>query len=95
LNVKSRNPESILRRAPAVPGAALICVAATAAKDIKLLNVFFDPARGLYQDFNAAFAKRWKEKTRDTLWPSREASQRVGKHVSADAPGRSEPAANS
>lgn len=38
-----------------------------AAKDIKLLNVSYDPTRELYQEFNAAFAKHWKAKTGDTL----------------------------
>src|SRR6185503_7844504 len=33
------------------------------AKDFKLLNVSYDPTRELYKDFNAAFAKYWKEKT--------------------------------
>ena len=33
------------------------------AKEIKLLNVSYDPTRELYQDFNAAFAKHWKAKT--------------------------------
>jgi sulfate transport system substrate-binding protein len=37
------------------------------AKDIILLNVSYDPTRELYQDFNAAFAKHWKEKTGDTV----------------------------
>ena len=37
------------------------------AKDIKLLNVSYDPTREFYQDFNAAFAKHWKEKTGDTV----------------------------
>jgi sulfate/thiosulfate transport system substrate-binding protein len=37
------------------------------AKDIKLLNVSYDPTRELYQDFNAAFAKYWKAKTGDTV----------------------------
>ena len=37
------------------------------AKEIKLLNVSYDPTRELYQDFNAAFAKYWKEKTGDTV----------------------------
>jgi sulfate/thiosulfate-binding protein len=30
---------------------------------ISLLNVSYDPTRELYLDFNAAFAKQWKEKT--------------------------------
>jgi sulfate/thiosulfate-binding protein len=37
------------------------------AKDIKLLNVSYDPTRELYTEFNAAFAKHWKEKTGDTV----------------------------
>lgn len=37
------------------------------AKNIKLLNVSYDPTRELYVDFNAAFAKHWKAKTGDTV----------------------------
>ena len=37
------------------------------AKDIKLLNVSYDPTRELYQDFNVAFAKYWREKSGDTV----------------------------
>ncbi len=37
------------------------------AKDIKLLNVSYDPTRELYPEFNAAFAKHWKAKTGDTV----------------------------
>jgi sulfate transport system substrate-binding protein len=37
------------------------------AKEIKLLNVSYDPTRELYQDVNAAFSKQWKEKTGDTV----------------------------
>lgn len=33
------------------------------AQDITLLNVSYDPTRELYQDFNAAFGKYWKDKT--------------------------------
>jgi sulfate/thiosulfate transport system substrate-binding protein len=43
---------------------SLVC---SFAKDIKLLNVSYDPTRELYQDFNAAFVKYWKEKTGDTV----------------------------
>src|SRR6266699_6974303 len=43
---------------------SLVC---SFAKDIKLLNVSYDPTRELYQDFNSAFTKFWKEKTGDTL----------------------------
>ena len=43
------------------------CVLAVAAsaKEIKLLNVSYDPTRELYQDYNAAFARYWKAKTGD------------------------------
>jgi sulfate/thiosulfate transport system substrate-binding protein len=37
------------------------------AKDVTLLNVSYDPTRELYQDYNAAFAKYWKDKTGDTV----------------------------
>ncbi|MFO1512757.1 MAG: sulfate ABC transporter substrate-binding protein [Verrucomicrobiota bacterium] len=37
------------------------------AKEIKLLNVSYDPTRELYTEYNAAFAKYWKEKTGDTV----------------------------
>jgi sulfate/thiosulfate-binding protein len=37
------------------------------AKDIVLLNVSYDPTRELYQDFNQAFAKYWKDKTGETV----------------------------
>lgn len=39
----------------------------TLAADISLLNVSYDPTRELYQDFNPAFAKYWKEKTGDNV----------------------------
>jgi len=37
------------------------------AREIKLLNVSYDPTRELYQEVNAGFAKHWKEKTGDTV----------------------------
>ncbi|MES2908810.1 MAG: sulfate ABC transporter substrate-binding protein [Pseudomonadota bacterium] len=40
---------------------------AVAAKDYNLLNVSYDPTRELYQDYNAAFAKYWQQKTGDTV----------------------------
>src|SRR5579862_9918796 len=33
------------------------------AKPLTLLNVSYDPTRELYQDFNTAFVKYWKEKS--------------------------------
>ena len=37
------------------------------AKDIKLLNVSYDPTHKLYQEFNAAFSRYWKEKTGEVV----------------------------
>jgi sulfate/thiosulfate-binding protein len=36
-------------------------------KDFTLLNVSYDPTRELYQEFNAAFAKHWKQETGDAV----------------------------
>ncbi len=41
--------------------------AALHAADISLLNVSYDPTRELYAQYNAAFAKHWKEKTGDNV----------------------------
>lgn len=46
---------------------SLILTGLTRAKDISLLNVSYDPTRELYQDYNTAFAKYWKNKTGDTV----------------------------
>ncbi|HEY8241242.1 MAG TPA: sulfate ABC transporter substrate-binding protein [Kiritimatiellia bacterium] len=40
---------------------ALAGTAIAGGKQVELLNVSYDPTRELYQDFNAAFAKHWKE----------------------------------
>lgn len=37
------------------------------ARDVQLLNVSYDPTRELYRDYNAAFAKHWKETRGDTV----------------------------
>ncbi len=37
------------------------------AKEIKLLNVSYDPTREFYREYNAAFAKYWKAKTGDDV----------------------------
>jgi len=50
--------------------AVLVGLAAAAqspARNIELLNVSYDPTRELYVEFNAAFAKHWKEKTGDIV----------------------------
>ena len=40
---------------------------AVTASDIKLLNVSYDVTREFYQDYNAAFATYWKEKTGEVV----------------------------
>src|SRR5437016_3979742 len=44
-----------------------ISLSGAGAKEIKLLNVSYDPTRELYQDVNTAFAKYWQGKTGDKL----------------------------
>jgi sulfate/thiosulfate-binding protein len=46
---------------------ALITGVKLDAKQFTLLNVSYDPTRELYQDYNVAFARHWKEKTGDTV----------------------------
>jgi len=46
---------------------ALLLMAPVYAKDITLLNVSYDPTRELYEEFNTAFAKYWKDKTGDIV----------------------------
>jgi sulfate transport system substrate-binding protein len=46
---------------------ALSLASSAWAKEIKLLNVSYDPTRELYTEFNAAFAKHWKAKTGDNV----------------------------
>jgi sulfate/thiosulfate-binding protein len=45
---------------------ALVAPSAYAA-DVTLLNVSYDPTRELYQDFNKAFAAKWKAQTGDNV----------------------------
>jgi sulfate transport system substrate-binding protein len=47
--------------------AGLLSAAAAAHAQVKLLNVSYDPTRELYQEFNAAFAKAWLAKTKQTV----------------------------
>lgn len=47
--------------------AAALPLLSAAAKDIKFLNVSYDPTRELYVDVNAVFAKQWQAKTGDKL----------------------------
>lgn len=52
--------------------AALVVLAgilgpASPAREIRLLNVSYDPTREFYRDINAAFARQWKAKTGDQV----------------------------
>ncbi len=40
---------------------------AAGGKEVRLLNVSYDPTRELYEDVNAAFAKEWKARTGEAL----------------------------
>ncbi|MCR2745677.1 sulfate ABC transporter substrate-binding protein [Limnobacter parvus] len=44
-----------------------LAISSTAFANVELLNVSYDPTRELYQEFNPAFAKHWKEKTGETV----------------------------
>jgi sulfate transport system substrate-binding protein len=46
---------------------SLALVAVANAKEVKLLNVSYDPTRELYTDYNAAFTKFWKAKGGDDV----------------------------
>jgi sulfate transport system substrate-binding protein len=48
-------------------GLALAAGVSALAKDVKLLNVSYDPTRELYEDFNKAFVAHWKSKTGDNV----------------------------
>ena len=45
----------------------LAVAAAAHGKEIKLLNVSYDPTRELYTEYNAAFAKYWKTNSGDNI----------------------------
>jgi sulfate/thiosulfate transport system substrate-binding protein len=48
-------------------GLVLALAVAANAKEVKLLNVSYDPTRELYQEYNDAFAKYWKTKSGDDV----------------------------
>lgn len=48
-------------------GVAGLPPSAATAQSVTLLNVSYDPTRELYQEFNGAFIKHWKEKTGEVL----------------------------
>jgi len=48
-----------------IPGLAAILLSNASADE--LLNVSYDPTREFYQEFNASFAKKWKQETGKSL----------------------------
>jgi sulfate transport system substrate-binding protein len=46
---------------------ASVLITVAGGKEIKLLNVSYDPTRELYHEYNTAFAKYWKAKTGDNV----------------------------
>ncbi len=46
---------------------AMALIATSATAETTLLNVSYDPTRELYQEYNAAFAAYWKQKTGEDL----------------------------
>jgi len=59
---------SHLRRHALALGIGLVLAGSPIAQaQTTLLNVSYDPTRELYQEFNAAFIKHWKEKTGETV----------------------------
>ncbi|TPG08625.1 sulfate ABC transporter substrate-binding protein [Rhodanobacter glycinis] len=46
---------------------ATLVTATTAARDVTVLNVSYDPTRELYRDVNAAFAAQWKARHGDNV----------------------------
>jgi len=47
--------------------ALLVSMSSVQGKDLTLVNVSYDPTRELYQEFNTAFSKYWKQKSSQTL----------------------------
>ncbi|HYL06182.1 MAG TPA: sulfate ABC transporter substrate-binding protein [Thermoanaerobaculia bacterium] len=54
---------ALLAGAVAAAAAGFAAGPAAPPREIKLLNVSYDPTRELYRDFNAAFARAWKART--------------------------------
>jgi sulfate/thiosulfate-binding protein len=59
---------AVLRNTATALLAGIVFGAASAqAADVNLLNVSYDPTRELYQEYNVAFAKHWKETTGQSI----------------------------
>ena len=56
-----------IRTAMTMIGAVACSAGSVLAKDVKILNASYDPTREFYIEFNAAFARHWKQQTGDTV----------------------------
>ena len=56
-----------LKALAAVLGLTAAALVSPASAETTLLNVSYDPTRELYVEYNAAFAKYWKDKTGETV----------------------------
>ncbi len=56
-----------LRRGAILAAAVLSLSIAARAGEVTLTNVSYDPTREFYKDYDALFAKYWKQKTGDTV----------------------------
>lgn len=59
--------KQIIQTVLALAASVSVGVFSAEAKDVRLLNVSYDPTRELYAEFNAAFAKHWKAKSGDNI----------------------------
>lgn len=57
----------ICRKTVALLAALVLGGSWATAKEFRLLNASYDPTREFYQEFNAAFARHWKQKTGDDV----------------------------
>jgi sulfate/thiosulfate-binding protein len=57
---------SVIKKIVIAAGVLLLSTSAI-AKDVKLLNVSYDPTRELYREYNTAFTKYWLAKTGDNV----------------------------
>src|SRR3954463_9379930 len=70
LRLSQKNSVEGLRSRLILKAVTLLVIATglgASAKEVKLLNVSYDPTRELYQEYNAAFAKYWAGKSDDKV----------------------------
>lgn len=60
-------PRDIIRTLPALGLILGLALPVPAQAEVSILNVSYDISRELYKDFNAAFAKYWRQKTGETV----------------------------